>query len=72
VRISTDDLLPELSDKVYNHCQQYAEKNHGGKGKIKPEVFPLNAYVTRQPSYPMQLVAKKVNNGAKQDNDSAE
>ena len=66
------DPLQEPFDKVYNHCQKNAEKNHGGKGKIKPEVFPLNAYVTRQPSYPMQLVAKKVNNGAKQDNDSAE
>ena len=46
---------------MQNDRQQQAQQNHGSNGKIKPEVFALNANVAGQPAEPVYFIVKEIN-----------
>jgi pimeloyl-ACP methyl ester carboxylesterase len=50
--------LKEPANNPDNKCNQQAEQNHGGDGKIKPEIIFFNADITRQAAQPVQFVVK--------------
>ena len=64
-------LLQNPPYQIHDHRQHHAEQNHGGNGKIKPGVFPLNADVAGQAADPMQLVAEIINKDTYYNNDGA-
>ena len=51
------DPLPYPEDQKYQQVDQYER----GDWKIEPEVWPLDAYITRQVTQPFQVSAKEIN-----------
>ena len=59
-------------DEVDNYGEQYAEQDHGGNRKIKPEIFFLHPDIARKATDPMKFIVKKIDDNAYHDNAGAD
>ena len=65
-------MLQKTPDDPQDNCKQDTNEDHSGNGKIKAEIFPFNPDIARQPSDPVQLIGKEVQNNAGDNYDDAE
>ena len=64
-------MLEKPPDDINDKCEQKAEEDHSGNGKIKPAVFSFYADITRESPYPVQLIMKKINDDPNHNNQYA-
>lgn len=52
-------LSEELPDQVNGERQYHADQDHGGDGKIEPEVLPFNADIPGQFAKPVKFIVEE-------------